>query len=970
MYKTQHSPNLMSYFYYSFPPISLNYTVPMIQCCQDDFNSTLSKIQPSQQNQHHCAMMLSTNLGALEWITVKCDTKKNVDVMCMTNLGATYSTKTSSTRPLNKCLTSSILKGDFCYKFIYFDQNNTIVPKPTHLFLVLNTLENIEFILLALEVNLVILSADPNSKLIREFSYYTFYNTLKASINLKSKSSVKGYFVQRNQSDSATTLDLAGNLFQCQNNVIISSSFLCDDINDCGDHDTSDEKGCQCNVTESNFRKCKLISKQKTKYSCTFLFSLSQGCGFNQLYNSMIKKNQSLSKKNIHCFEGQVQYSQFINDLVPDCEYDEPHLHNVYRNLATYSCPSPNFIPCRKGHSQCFTIADTCVYRLNKVNNLIPCRTGEHIQKCKEFDCNLMFKCPGYYCTPLAYVCDGKWDCPQGYDELFSECGHHRLCKHLYRCRNSQICLHIEDTCDRYLDCPEDDDEQFCQLTTVECPIYCLCHVLIIQCINITLTAKHFSQNLPYVSVKVLHTGLLSLWFVEMFSQASYLYFSHNYTNDLCGGFSYNDSIIFLNGSFNMVSKLYRACFCTVLILETLHLDNNLIDIIHNEALVNLPNLKVLTLANNYLNSLHNCLFFHLSKLLIFSIINNPLSLKRGTFENARMRHVISDSYQICCIVPSTISCNATQPWYISCSTLLPTFSMRLLLAIIVCLVLLLNFICLILQLKTKNLNTFHFIIISINSTDVICGLYLMMLLIFDGIFQENFIANESKWRVSIPCYVILTLSLIFSIQSPLTVSLMSLSRIIVVISPFSFVIHRRNFVRKFLIGSGLLLSIVSVLIVIVLKQGIKDVPTSLCSPFIDPTNSVTEIKALIILIAVFQVLASFFIATTYTLLLRSLFKSVSETEIKKSKTRSLGLLLLQLVIVTLSNLLSWIPSNVIYLSSLLTSRFSIDLLIWTTIAVTPINSIINPLVFICTTARKGNKKHFPSYLETKLQTI
>ena len=159
----------------------------------------------------------------------------------------------------------------------------------------------------------------------------------------------------------------------------------------------------------------------------------------------------------------------------------------------------------------------------------------------------------------------------------------------------------------------------------------------------------------------------------------------------------------------------------------------------------------------------------------------------------------------------------------------------------------------LVLQLKAEYLCTSHLVIISINLTDMICGLYLMMLLLADGIFQENFIGNESKWRVSIPCYVILTLSLMFSIQSPLAISLMSLSRTIVVISPFSSVIHERNFIRKILIGFQVVLIIVSSLIVIILKERIQNVPTGLCSPLIDPTNSVIEMKALIILVAIFQ---------------------------------------------------------------------------------------------------------------------
>ena len=665
-----------------------------------------------------------------------------------------------------------------------------------------------------------------------------------------------------------------------------------------------------------------------------------------------------------------MQNSHLNDELDLGCEDDETFLRNIYRNLTGYACPSPNVIPCRKGHSQCFTIADACIYRLNKVNNLIPCRTGEHIQQCEHFDCNLKFKCPRYYCIPLAYTCDGKWDCPHGYDEPLLECGQHRLCKNMYSCKSSQICIHIEDTCDGYLDCPGKDDEQLCELVKIKCPIYCLCHMLVIQCINITLSTEYFSSNLPYVSVKLLNTRLLSLWFVEMFSEASYLCFSHNYINDICHFFLYNDSIIILNGSNNCVPKLYKQCFHSVLVLEMLHLDNNLIDVIHDGAFQDLPNLKVLTLANNFLNSVSNSMFLHLFNLLLFSIANNPLSLKHGTFDNVRMSYVISDSYQVCCIVPSTISCNATQPWYKSCSTLVPTFSMRLLLSFVVCLVLFLNFMSSILQLKARNLCAFHLVIVSINLTDMICGLYLMMLLIADSIFQENFIANESKWRVSIPCYVIFTLSLMFSIQSPLTISLMSLSRTIVVISPFSSVIRERHFIQKILIGFQVILCLIISLIVIIVKGRMQNVPTSLCSPFIDPANSVIDIKALIILVAVWQSFASFFIAATYTMLLRTLLKSISKIEIKKSKGQSLMFVLLQLITVTLSNLLSWIPSNIVYLSSLFMSLFSIDLLIWTAIAVTRMNSIINPLVFICTVVRKRNIKRFWSAVETRLQTI
>ena len=152
------------------------------------------------------------------------------------------------------------------------------------------------------------------------------------------------------------------------------------------------------------------------------------------------------------------------------------------------------------------------------------------------------------------------------------------------------------------------------------------------------------------------------------------------------------------------------------------------------------------------------------------------------------------------------------------------------------------------------------------------------------------------------------TLSLMVSIQSPLTISLMTLSRTFVVISPFSLVIHNRHFIRKVLIRSHLSLSVISCLIVIILRQKIRIIPTNLCSSFFGPENSVLEIRAIILILAILQALSSFFIAVTYYILLMSLLRSNSETKARKSKHQSLVFFLLPLSIVTLSNLLSWIP--------------------------------------------------------------
>ena len=39
------------------------------------------------------------------------------------------------------------------------------------------------------------------------------------------------------------------------------------------------------------------------------------------------------------------------------------------------------------------------MYKLNEDNHIVPCRNGGHIENCGKFECNMMFKCPDFYCV-------------------------------------------------------------------------------------------------------------------------------------------------------------------------------------------------------------------------------------------------------------------------------------------------------------------------------------------------------------------------------------------------------------------------------------------------------------------------------------------------------------------------------------------------------------------------------------------
>ena len=199
-------------------------------------------------------------------------------------------------------------------------------------------------------------------------------------------------------------------------------------------------------------------------------------------------------------------------------------------------------------------------------------------------------------------------------------------------------------------------------------------------------------------------------------------------------------------------------------------------------------------------------------------------------------------------------------------------------------------------------------------------------------------------WRSSFPCFMIFVISLTFSFLSVTYLSFMSLCRIILVISPLNISFKNKYFIIKILgfLFTGTMSC--SALLAILYKTTYSTLPTNLCLPFIDPTNSIIFIKILTMFIAIFQILASIFICITYAFLFKNL--NLSKLNISKSYNRSHKGLMVQLLVVTVSNLICWIPSNIIYLSSLFMSRYSTDSIIWTTIAVAPINSIMNPVVF------------------------
>ena len=205
-------------------------------------------------------------------------------------------------------------------------------------------------------------------------------------------------------------------------------------------------------------------------------------------YVNLIKNEINISSKSPTVFKCNNNLKLDVilaNDLVADCgpkAEDEPLLLSWLEGNTLSNCENPYEIPCIQGHSKCYSVTKICMYKIDDYSHNFPCRNGGDLVNCKKFKCNLKFKCANSYCIPWEYVCDGKWDCPFGDDEIYKPtCINKNTCIHMYKCHKIEhVCIYLGNVCDNGKNCPLEDDEFLCQINNFKCPLNCECLALAI----------------------------------------------------------------------------------------------------------------------------------------------------------------------------------------------------------------------------------------------------------------------------------------------------------------------------------------------------------------------------------------------------------------------------------------------------------------------------------------------------------
>ena len=122
------------------------------------------------------------------------------------------------------------------------------------------------------------------------------------------------------------------------------------------------------------------------------------------------------------------------------------------------------------------------------------------------YDC----QCPGFYCIPWRYVCNGIWNCPGGLDEDREGLCSRKSCPGQFKCNNSTICVAIQNTCDKTVDCPMGDDEYLCFQQVPDCPMKCLCSFFSISCSNVTSYIVPQTYSITFIFVTIVESRKLN----------------------------------------------------------------------------------------------------------------------------------------------------------------------------------------------------------------------------------------------------------------------------------------------------------------------------------------------------------------------------------------------------------------------------------------------------------------------------
>ena len=343
-------------------------------------------------------------------------------------------------------------------------------------------------------------------------------------------------------------------------------------------------------------------------------------------------------------------------------------------------------------------------------------------------------------------------------------------------------------------------------------------------------------------------------------------------------------------------------------------------------------------LRDNIFAGLISLEFLNLSK-------NSIVSVSFLVFQYTHVTKIITEHYQVCCLRPSLeVVCSIEPPWPRSCTRLLGKVVIRMSAYLINSLGILMN-ICSFFIIRQKRLSSgasFNILVAWLSTSDAICCISFLIITINDEIYSSNYLKHQFHLRSNFLCYFPSILSFTTILLSSFTVNFLTLIRYFVVKRPLDPKFHNKKAFNRISILALFLTFILSTALNIsyILTAKNNLLPTSL-GLVLGHKNAISYIMTTIIIVT--QVLSCIMTPVMYFLLQSEmkLAKFPAQQTSHNKRQTSKG------IMIAFTSLVCWIPGSVFLSMTLVWQEFPFDLLIWTTLVIMPLNTLIDPSVFV-----------------------
>lgn len=332
---------------------------------------------------------------------------------------------------------------------------------------------------------------------------------------------------------------------------------------------------------------------------------------------------------------------------------------------------------------------------------------------------------------------------------------------------------------------------------------------------------------------------------------------------------------------------------------------------------------------------------------------------------------VLSDDFRLCCFFSkATTMCPVQPEWPDNCDRLLEMKSVEITtlsqsLAIVILNSANLIFVCAKLKRSsdprvknikenTKQSKAFQLTKIITSANDLFFGIYLSLLFGTSIHFGEFFVLRAPQWLSSHWCKVVGIMFLFLFLHSLFLANFVTLSKFVAVLYPFKTTLKRKHNILKcvrYEVGILLLLCMFFLLSFLLLeKQTLMHSKT--CSIVGDTKTSVT-VKCVTLLSVFLQICSLLLTIVQYFLMLKEIGKPKPLADTQLQPQKDVSSFVTKAALIILCNGVCWIPSAVLYLVSFALPQYPLQILTWNTVLITPLNSVLNPIVFILASQEK-----------------